>query len=466
ITCFEGDKDSPRDTESYDIWIKSGIKKENIYFLGKKHNWWGPAGKTGPCGPDTEIFIITDKHPCSKECSPACSCGRFLEIWNNVFMEYDKKPDGSYLPLKQKNVDTGMGLERTVAVLNGYDSVYQTDVFSDAMKLIDKNSEKGYLREKRIIADHIRTAMFMMGDEKGITPSNVDQGYVLRRLIRRAVRFARHIGLKSDCLIEIIKVFVDTYKEVYSDIAKNKEKIQDELKREIEKFNKTVEQGLKEFEKLLKYIQNGKMSGKAAFRLYDTFGFPIEMTLELAKEQGISVDKEGFDKAFEEHQKKSKAGADKKFKGGLADNTEQTKKLHTATHLLLAALKKVLKDDDIHQRGSNITAERLRFDFNFSRALTSEEKTMVENFINDIIKEEVEIRQEEMSVKQAKEIGAEGMFSDRYDEKVKVYSIGPYSKEICGGPHVKNTRELGNFKIKKEQSSSSGVRRIKAVLSE
>ncbi len=466
VSCFEGDEDSPKDTESSQTWLACGILPQNIYFLPKKNNWWGPAGITGPCGPDTEIFMITDSPACGPSCSPACDCGRFIEIWNNVFMQYDKQADGSFQPLKQKNVDTGMGLERTVAVLGGHSSVYETDVFAPVMELLEqKSADKKAVRQQRIIADHIRTATFMLGDEKGITPSNVDQGYVLRRLIRRAVRFARMLELEKSVLIDISKIFVDIYGETYKELQQNSNKIYEELEREIERFHKTLAQGLKEFEKLLRYIQNNRMSGKAAFRLYDTFGFPIEITLELAKDNGITVDVEGFETAFAEHQKKSQSGAEQKFKGGLADNTEATARLHTATHLLLAALKNVLGDCGIQQKGSNITAERLRFDFNFPRPLTAEELRAVEDYVNAAIKQCAAVTFTEMSVDEAMSIGAEGVFGDRYDSKVKVYTIGEFSKEICGGPHAANTGELGAFKITKEQSSSSGIRRIKAILS-
>lgn len=464
VSCFEGDADSPKDVESSQTWLQCGILPQNIFFLPKKNNWWGPAGITGPCGPDTEIFIITESSSCGENCSPACDCGRYIEIWNNVFMEYDKQPDGSFRPLKQKNVDTGMGLERTVAILNGCSSVYETDVFAKVMALLDQKSA-GQIREKRIIADHIRTATFMLGDPKGITPSNVDQGYVLRRLIRRAVRFARLLEMDNSVLIEISKIFVDVYSGIYKELAANCAKIYEELEREIERFHKTLAQGLKEFEKLQKYIQNNRMSGKAAFRLYDTFGFPIEMTLELAKDNVITVDVEGFEAAFAEHQKKSQSGAEQKFKGGLADSTDETARLHTATHLLLAALKNVLGDSGIQQKGSNITAERLRFDFNFPRPLTDEEIAAVESFVNSAIKECAEVTVCEMSLEDARNVGAEGVFGDRYDSKVKVYSIGRFSKEICGGPHAANTSELGSFTIAKEQSSSSGIRRIKATIS-
>ncbi len=469
VSVFAGDDDCARDDFAAETWIKLGIKKENVYYLPKKNNWWGPAGQTGPCGPDTEIFIILDKEKCSPDCSPACDCGKFVEIWNNVFMEFDKKADGSYAPLKQKNVDTGMGLERTVAMLNGFESVYDTDVFKPVIDMLKERSGKDgteNIRAMRIIADHIRTSTFMLGDEKGITPSNVDQGYILRRLIRRAVRFARVLEIDNSVLIDISNKYIEIYGEHYKELVANSAKIIDELQKEIERFNKTLVTGLKEFEKLLGYIQNNRISGKAAFRLYDTFGFPIEMTVELARDHGVTVDEEGFEKAFKEHQEKSHAGAEQKFKGGLADNSEATSHLHTATHLLNAALKKVLNDPSIQQKGSNITAERLRFDFNFPRPLTAEELAAVEKEVNDAISEKIDVICEEMPLDKAREKGAVGVFGDRYDALVKVYTIGNRSMEICGGPHAKNTAELGHFKITKEQSSSSGVRRIKAVLTE
>ena len=381
-------------------------------------------------------------------------------------MEFFKNNDGTFSPLTQKNVDTGMGLERTVAMLNGYASVYDIDVFKPIIEFITAKSVKGKddVRAERIIADHIRTATFMIGDEKGVTPSNVDQGYILRRLIRRAVRFARTIELNAADLAQISKMYIDEYAPYYPELKENAEKIVNELNLEIERFEKTVEQGMREFEKLLKYIQNNRMSGKAAFRLYDTFGFPIEMTVELAKDNGITVDVEGFDKAFKEHQEKSHAGAEQKFKAGLADNQEQTVRLHTATHLLNATLKRVLHDDNIQQKGSNITAERLRFDFNFPRPLTQEELAEVEKEINDIIKEDVPVVCKEMPLEEARKLGAIGVFSSKYGDVVKTYTIGKYSMEICGGPHANSTGELGSFTILKEQSSSAGVRRIKAVI--
>ena len=467
VSVFAGDEDCPRDVKSAERWEELGIPKERIFYLPKKNNWW-IAGTTGPCGPDTEIFIVTDKEPCSPECSPACDCGRYVEIWNNVFMQYYKHPDGTYTPLEQKNVDTGMGLERTLAMLNGYKSVYETDVLRPVVEFVTascgKTPEGETLKAIRIIADHIRTATFMLGDEFGIVPSNVDRGYILRRLIRRAVRYARLIELAPAALAECAAKYVEIYAEAYPELSANRERIMSELDKEIGKFDVTLQQGLKEFDKLLKYIQDKRMSGKAAFRLYDTYGFPIEMTLELARDNGITVDVEGYERAYNEHQQKSKAGAEQKFKGGLADSSEATTNLHTATHILLAALRKVTGDETVMQKGSNITPERLRVDFNFPRPLTPEEIKAVEAEVNGVIEAGIDVVSEEMSVEAARAAGAIGVFGDRYGETVKVYTIGDYSKEICGGPHAKNTRELGKFVITKEQSSSAGVRRIKAEL--
>ena len=467
VSVFAGDEDCPRDVKRAERWEELGIPKERIFYLPKKNNWW-IAGTTGPCGPDTEIFIVTDKEPCSPECSPACDCGRYVEIWNNVFMQYYKHPDGTYTPLAQKNVDTGMGLERTLAMLNGYKSVYETDVLRPVVEFVTascgKSPEGETLKAIRIIADHIRTATFMLGDEFGIVPSNVDRGYILRRLIRRAVRYARLIDLAPAALTECAAKYVEIYAEAYPELRTNREKIMTELDKEIGKFDVTLQQGLKEFDKLLKYIQDKRMSGKAAFRLYDTYGFPIEMTLELARDNGITVDLEGYERAYNEHQQKSKAGAEQKFKGGLADSSEATTNLHTATHILLAALRKVTGDESVMQKGSNITPERLRVDFNFPRPLTPEEIKAVEAEVNGVIEAGIDVVSEEMSVEAARAAGAIGVFGDRYGETVKVYTIGDYSKEICGGPHAKNTRELGKFVITKEQSSSAGVRRIKAEL--
>ncbi|MGN0796129.1 MAG: alanine--tRNA ligase [Christensenellales bacterium] len=469
VSVFAGDDSCPRDEESAKIWESLGLPKERIFFLPKKNNWWGPAGITGPCGPDTEMFIDTGKPKCSEDCSPACDCGKYLEIWNNVFMQYFKGADGKLSPLEKKNVDTGMGLERTLCILNGYKSVYETDLFDFVIKKLEELSGKKYadggddMTAMRIIADHIRTATFMLGDVNGITPSNVDQGYVLRRLIRRAVRYALKLNLPQGAIEEIAKLYIAKYESVYESIKNNAEKIVSELQLEEERFSKTLELGLKEFEKVITHIPTKTVPGKTAFRLYDTFGFPLEMTVELAKENGFDVDVDGYDKAFKEHQEKSKLGADQKFKGGLADGGEETAKLHSATHLLNAALKEVLCDPTIMQKGSNITAERLRFDFNFDRPLTKEEIAKVEERVNAEIAKKIDIKCEEMTVDEARKSGAIGVFASKYGERVKVYTIG-FSKEICGGPHANNTGDLGQFRIVKEQSSSAGVRRIKAVL--
>ena len=469
FTVFEGDEVSPRDDEAIAYWKSHGIKDEQIFTLPRKNNWWGPAGLTGPCGTDTEMFIVGDQDKCSENCDPSCDCGKYLEIWNEVFMQYDKQADGTFIPLKQKNVDGGMGFERTLAILNGYDSVYDTDLFRPAIELIEMLANVKYGSDEetdkaiRIVADHIRTATFIMGDQKGVLPSNVDQGYVVRRLIRRATRYARTLGFEGEKLVELATLYIEEYKEIYPELLENKQKVETELLKEIEKFQKTLVQGLNELEKVLRFVKDGVLNGKTAFRLYDTFGFPIEMTVELAKEKGYSVDMEGYKLAEEKHKAQSKAGAEQKFAGGLADHQEETTNLHTAAHLMLAALRKLF-GDDTNQRGSNITAERLRFDFNCDHKMTDEELKFVEEYVNEAIDKKIDVVMEEMPIEKAREIGATGIFNNKYGEVVKVYTIGDYSKEICGGPHAKNTGDLGKFKIKKEQSSSAGVRRIKAVL--
>ena len=469
VSVFAGDEDCERDEIAAKKWNELGIAKDKIFYLPKENNWWY-AGPTGPCGSDTEIFIDTGKEPCGEDCSPACDCGKYVEIWNNVFMQFNRDKDGNFQPLAQKNVDTGMGLERTICMLNGYQSVYETDLFADVIAKISSLCGKEYgkdeeeTRAMRIIADHMRTATFMIGDEKGIVPSNVDQGYVLRRLLRRSVRFARQLGMDSKELVTIAEMFIDKYCDIYTELADNRDKVLTEIAKEEEKFGKTLENGIKEIEKVLKFVQNGMLNGKTAFRLYDTYGFPIEMTQEICKEKGFGVDIEGYHNAFAEHQKKSQAGAEQKFKGGLADSGEQTTYLHTATHLMLAGLKKVLGRDDIEQKGSNITAERLRFDFNFEHPLTEEEKKGVEKFVNDAIARDIPVVCEEMPIEKAREINAVGVFGSRYGEVVKVYTIGDVDCQICGGPHAERTGLLGEFKIVKEQSSSAGIRRIKAVI--
>ena len=469
FTVFAGDKDCPRDEESANLWRSCGVADDHIFYLPKENNWWGPAGVTGPCGPDTEMFIITDKEPCGPDCSPACSCGRYLEIWNDVFMQYNKKEDGTFEPLAQKNVDTGMGLERTICVLNGKKSVYETDLFENILGKIAELSGKTYGEDEattkafRIIADHMRTSTFIMGDDRGVSPANVDQGYVLRRLIRRAVRYGMEIGMPEGFTGEIAKVIIEQYKDVYPELKRNEAFVLDQLALEETRFAKTLKQGNREFEKLAQRVKDGRIDGESAFHLYDTYGFPVEMTCELAKDAGLTVDMEGFKECFKKHQATSQAGAEQRFQGGLADHSAQSARLHTATHLLHAALRKVL-GDEVAQKGSNITAERLRFDFSFGRKMTKEEIAEVERLVNEAIDAHAPIVCEEMTVPEAKAQGAIGLFANKYGENVKVYTMGPYSKEICGGPHATNTGDLKSFKIQKEESSSAGVRRIKAVI--
>ena len=470
FTCFEGDDDAPRDSVSHDRWVEMGGDPSHIVYLPKKHNWWGPAGLTGPCGPDTEIFYDTGRPACGPDCKAGCDCGKYLEIWNNVFMEYNKVGEGKFEPLAQKNVDTGMGLDRTIATLQGVESVFDTDAFSGIIELIGKLSHHSYkesdatVKAFRIIADHIRCATFILGDQRGVTPSNVDQGYILRRLIRRSIRYAMQLGIPRYGLVEVASAVIDQYGDVYPELEENREKVLSELKREENRFADTLKKGIKEFNKTAASAQDGKIDGVSAFHLYDTYGFPIELTMELAQEKGITVDVDGFHAAFAEHQKKSQAGATQRFKSGLADHQEATTALHSATHLLHKALRVVLNDDTISQKGSNITAERLRFDFSFPRKLTPEELKAVEDLVNEQIGRHMPITCEEMTVAEAKAQGAIGLFESKYGERVKVYTMGDFSKEICGGPHAENTGDLGHFVIKKEEASSSGVRRIKAVL--
>ena len=470
FTCFEGDADAPRDTVSHDRWVEMGADPSHIVYLPKKHNWWGPAGLTGPCGPDTEIFYDTGRPACGPDCKAGCDCGKYLEIWNNVFMEYNKVGEGKFEPLAQKNVDTGMGLDRTIATLQGVESVFDTDAFSGIIELIGKLSHHSYkesdatIKAFRIIADHIRCATFILGDQRGVTPSNVDQGYILRRLIRRSIRYAMQLNIPRYGLVEVAAAIIDQYGDVYPELEENREKVLSELKREENRFADTLKKGIKEFNKTAANAQNGAIDGVSAFHLYDTYGFPIELTMELAQEKGITVDVDGFHAAFAEHQKKSQAGATQRFKSGLADHQEATTALHSATHLLHKALRVVLNDDTISQKGSNITAERLRFDFSFPRKLTPEELKAVEDLVNEQIQRHMPITCEEMTVAEAKAQGAIGLFESKYGERVKVYTMGDFSKEICGGPHAENTGDLGHFVIKKEEASSSGVRRIKAIL--
>lgn len=467
VTVFAGDENTPRDTESYEAWKNCGLKDSQIFFLGKEHNWWILASNVGPCGPDSEMFIDTGKPKCCDSCSPACSCGKYIEIGNDVFMQYIKHSDGTLVQNPQKNVDTGFGFDRLLYISNGLSSVYDSELFSPIIKKIEEISKHEYKENKeitrnmRIIADHIRASVFMISD--GVVPLNVQQGYVLRRLLRRAMNSARNLDFAGERLTELVKVVVDIYKDFYPELEKNRLEIEKQISLENEKFSKTLSQGIREFEKVAQYSKQGVLNGKTAFRLYDTFGFPLELTKELASERGLTVDEKGYDEAFKNHQEKSKANNDKVFKGGLADTSEQTTRLHTAVHLLQAGLRKIVSSD-IHQKGSNITSERLRFDFNCDHKLTDEEKQKVEDFVNDAINRNIPVVCQEMTLEQARAIGALGIFDNKYGDKVKVYIIDDVSKEICGGPHAKNTGELGHFKIVKEESSSAGVRRIKAII--
>jgi alanyl-tRNA synthetase len=458
FTVYKGDKNVAKDLEAAKIWETLGVSKDRIAYVGKDNFW--QAGDTGPCGPSTEVFYWVGKKDVPKNFDVKEE--KWVEIWNDVFMSYNKKSDGSLEQLKQKNVDTGMGVERTVAVLSGEESAYETSLFQPMIKVVEKISGIKYedkKKEFRIIVDHLRAAVFILGDENGIVPSNLDRGYILRRLIRRAIRFGRMLGIKELFTTKVAEVVIREYSELYNELKKNKEKIILELRKEEEKFAITIEKGLTKFEKINSRI----ISGKDAFLLFQSYGFPIEMTQELALEKGISVDEEAFKKEFEKHQELSRTATSGKFKGGLSDNSPIVTRMHTATHLLLEALRRVVSSE-IKQRGSNITTERLRFDFSFDRKLTDEEKKKVEDEVNRVVEEGLDVERKEMSKSDALKIGAQMEFGAKYPSMVSVYFVGDYSKEFCGGPHVKNTKEIGKFKILKEQSSSAGVRRIKAVV--
>ena len=481
VSVFAGDETAPKDELAYNTWKKCGI--DQVFYLNKEHNWWALGGGVGPCGPDTEMFYDTGKPKCCEDCSPACDCGKYLEIWNDVCMQYKVEKVGEPAKLLARpNIDTGMGLERTVVVLNGLKSVYDAGIFKEVIDFINSKAEVKYgesetaKRSYRIITDHLRSSMFVLGDVKGVVPSNVGQGYILRRFIRRAVNHARNIKFDVKYFSDIIDLYVDKHGEDYKDIAQNRQLIKDELAKEVEKFSKALEEGHKEFEKVISGIEKHKqfasmkgevvenvISGKAVFRLYDTFGFPFELTKELAQERGYAVDEEGYKKAFEEHQEKSRTASAGVFKGGLADSSYESAKLHTATHLIMAGLRKMF-GPQVMQKGSNITPERLRIDFNLDHKMLPEEISELEKFVNDAIAKEIDVTCDEMSVAEAKNSGAVGVFESKYGDVVKVYSIGDVSKEICGGPHAKNTRDLHHLKIVKEESSSSGIRRIKAIL--
>ena len=475
VTVFAGEEGIPRDDVSAEIWKGLGIPPERIHFLPREDNWWGPAGETGPCGPDSEMFVDTGKAACGPDCRPGCHCGKYFEVWNDVFMQYNKNKDGVYEPLAAPCVDTGMGIERTVAMLQGKKSVYETEAFTPILACLGAISGKTYGdagndaetdKSFRIIADHVRTATFILGDPKGVSPSNVGAGYVLRRIIRRAVRHGRKLGIERTFLSEPAAVVIDNYAAPYPELAENRAKILDELKREEEKFLETLQKGEHEFAKMLPNLLRDPrkvMSGRLAFKLYDTYGFPIELTEELAAESGMTVNRSEFDEAYKKHQDLSRAGSEQVFKGGLADHSETATRYHSATHLLHKALKMVL-GDHVAQKGSNITAERVRFDFSHPAPMTKEEIARVEAIVNEQIARDLSVTMEMMPLEAAKAAGATALFGEKYEAVVKVYTMGDFSKEVCGGPHVARTGSLGKFRVQKEQSSSAGVRRIYGVL--
>ncbi len=475
VTVFAGEEGIPRDDVSAEIWKGLGIPPERIHFLPREDNWWGPAGETGPCGPDSEMFVDTGKAACGPDCRPGCHCGKYFEVWNDVFMQYNKNKDGVYEPLAAPCVDTGMGIERTVAMLQGKKSVYETEAFTPILACLGAISGKTYGdagndaetdKSFRIIADHVRTATFILGDPKGVSPSNVGAGYVLRRIIRRAVRHGRKLGIERTFLSEPAAVVIDNYAAPYPELAENRAKILDELKREEEKFLETLQKGEHEFAKMLPNLLRDPrkvMSGRLAFKLYDTYGFPIELTEELAAENGMTVNRSEFDEAYKKHQDLSRAGSEQVFKGGLADHSETATRYHSATHLLHKALKMVL-GDHVAQKGSNITAERVRFDFSHPAPMTKEEIARVEAIVNEQIARDLSVTMEMMPLEAAKAAGATALFGEKYEAVVKVYTMGDFSKEVCGGPHVARTGSLGKFRVQKEQSSSAGVRRIYGVL--
>ena len=473
VTVFEGEEGIPRDDEAIALWRQQGLPDDHIFPLPRDDNWWGPAGTTGPCGPDTEMFIDTGKERCGPDCRPGCHCGKFIEIWNNVFMQYNKTADGKFEPLGRHNVDTGMGVERTVCMLSGLPTVFDTEIFAPIMAKIDELSTmqpddpEQALRARRIVADHMRTATFILCDPKGgVKPGNIGANYVLRRLIRRAVRYSRFLGIAPGFTVKLAEVICEKYKHVYPELAENLATCKSDLEAEENRFNQTLDKGAAMFAKVaeqLKAHNQTQISGKTAFKLYDTFGYPLEMTLELAKEQGLEVDVAGFEEANRKHQELSRTTSAGSFKAGLQDNSEVVTRMHTATHLLHAALHRVL-GPTANQKGSNITAERLRFDFTWPEKMTDAQIAEVEKLVNEWIEQGIDVTKKLTTVEEAKAEGAMALFGAKYGEQVSLYSIGEVSKEICCGPHVENTKELGSFKIQKEQSSSAGVRRIKAVI--
>jgi alanyl-tRNA synthetase len=462
VSCFAGDKDAPQDIEAYETWLSLGIPQNHILFLPKKDNWWGPVGSRGPCGPDTEIFYdMQPGGPASQDIKT--NPNRFWEVWNNVFMQYEKLPDGSYRPIKQKNVDTGLGLERVLAILEGVNSIYETELFLPIVEKIQTIVKNPNQFAVRVVADHIRAAVFILAE--GIVPANNDQPYIARRLIRRAVRYGRELGIEEVFLSGIAETAISTLSDVYPELQTNKKHIMSALENEEIRFQHTIQKGEKEFSKLI-YNSRGPvkiLSGTGIFRLHDTYGFPPELTQELAAKKGIDSDMEGYRTCFAKHQEKSREGSISRFKGGLADHSEEATRLHTATHLLHAALREVL-GTQVEQKGSNITVERLRFDFSYFRGLTKEELEKVEQLVNTQIERDLPVFSAEMSLDKAKTSGAIGLFEERYGDIVRVYSIGDFSKEICGGPHVTHTGALGRFRIIKEEAVGTDIRRIRAIL--
>ena len=482
VTVFRGEGKEgeegyiPADEEAVEIWKSLGLPEERIFRLPREDNWWGPAGTTGPCGPDTEMFIDTGKEKCGAECHPGCHCGKYIEIWNDVFMQYNKNEEGKFVPLGRHNVDTGMGVERTICMMSGAPTVYDTEIFLPIMKAIDDLSKpeavaamsaEEALKARRVIADHMRTATFILCDPKGsVKPGNVGANYVLRRLIRRAIRYSRMLGIEQGFTVKMAEVICAKYQHVYPELAANLETCRVDLEQEEKRFNATLDKGEAMYNKVAEQLKahgQSQISGKTAFKLYDTFGFPIELTLEMAAKDGLTVDKAGFDEANLKHQELSRTTSAGSFKAGLQDNSEVVTRMHTATHLLHAALHQVL-GPTANQKGSNITAERLRFDFAWPQKMTDEQKAAVEKLVNEWIQEGIEVTKKMTTVEEAKAEGAMALFGAKYGDQVSLYSIGDISKEICCGPHVQNTKELGSFKIKKEEASSAGVRRIKAVI--
>lgn len=465
FSVFEGNNDAPRDEVSANLWKECGAKESQVFYLSKKHNWWELGSGSGPCGPDSEMFFDTGKEKCSLNCDPSCDCGKYLEIWNDVFMEFEAK-NGKYLPLEHKNVDTGMGVERTLVVYNSLTSVYDIEIFVLLRKKLEELTNKKYeenTKAFRVILDHIRTSVFILGDDSSLSPSNVGAGYILRRLIRRMIRFIKNLEVESSILENLALIVIDYYKEDYKELERNKNYIVSSLIEEEIKFNKTLKSGYKTFNKVIKNLEGDTIDGTNAFKLFDTFGFPLEFTIEMANENNLKVDVEGFNKKFKEHQELSRTASSGEFKGGLADTGEGSVKYHTLAHLTLAALQEVY-GKEIYQKGCNITSERLRFDFPLDHKMTDEEKLKVESIINKNIDAAIPVIKTEMDLQEAIESGAEGTFSDKYGDRVYVYSIENVSKEICGGPHIENTNQLTHAKIVKEESSSAGVRRIKVIM--